>query len=53
VKVAAAVARLDLTASAVWRRAMHELIGQRSPGQLVDEFAEAQRLEKRVGRPKR
>jgi hypothetical protein len=54
VRVEAAIARLDLTHSAVWRRAMHELMERCSPRQVVEHFAEAAIVEQgRVGRPRR
>jgi hypothetical protein len=54
VRVEAALARLDLTHSAVWRRAMHEFMERCSPRQVVEQFAEAAIAEQgRVGRPRR
>lgn len=54
VRVEAALARLDLTHSAVWRRAMHEFMERCSPRQVVEHFAEAAIIEQgRVGRPRR
>src|SRR5512144_3169906 len=55
VKIHAAMARLDLTASAVWRRAMHDLMQRITPAQLVHEFDAVPVLteEPRPGRPRR
>lgn len=55
VRVQSAIARLDLTHSAVWRRAMYDLIRRFIPEQIVQEF-QAQRDSTetvRPGRPRR
>src|SRR5512144_407332 len=53
VKIHAAMARLDLTASAVWRRAMHDLMQHTTPAQLVHEFDTVPTEEPKPGRPRR
>lgn len=54
VRVEAAIARLDLTHSAVWRWAMHELMEHCTPRQVVEHFTQVATVEHgRVGRPRR
>lgn len=54
VRVEAAIARLDLTHSAVWRWAMHELMERCTPRQVVEHFTQVATAEQgRVGRPRR
>lgn len=54
VRVQAVIARLDLTHSAVWRRAMYEYMQRRTPDQVVAEFTQAaDGPPGRPGRPRR
>lgn len=54
VRVQATIARLDLTHSAVWRRAMYEYMQRRTPDQVVAEFTRAaDGPSGRPGRPRR
>lgn len=55
VRVQSAIVRLDLTHSAVWRRAMYDLIDRFTPEQIVREFqTQDDRADKvRPGRPRR
>ena len=55
VRVQSAIARLDLTHSAIWRRAMYDLMSRFTPEQIVREF-QFQRdrgATARPGRPRR
>lgn len=53
VRVEATMARLDLTYSAVWRLAMHELMEHHRPAGVVQHFNQAASKAGQVGRPKR
>lgn len=55
VRVQSAIVRLDLTHSAVWRRAMYDLISRFTPEQIVREFqGQRDRTDMtRPGRPRR
>lgn len=53
IRVQAAVARLDLTQSAVWRWAMARLIETHTPLQVIEHFIAEPPEQGRVGRPRR
>lgn len=53
IRVEAAVARLDLTHSAVWRLAMHEFIERHTPADVVRHFSRTTSKTGQVGRPRR
>lgn len=53
VRVKAAMARLDLTQSAVWRWAMYELMADHDPTEVVNHFITQDLLPAKTGRPRR
>ena len=53
IRIEAAVGRLDLTHSAVWRLAMHEFMERYTPGDVVRHFSQTSSMTGRVGRPRR
>lgn len=53
IRLEAAKARMDLTDSAVWRWAMHDLMERLSPKEIIEHFKTAPPESGHIGRPRR